>query len=250
MKMTKFLLLAVAFFAFSCSSDDDEASSSLENQALSLTESNNVIVAPSALQTSEDENAKMVVGYIGMANQMSSYLSYMKVPDGAVKSTTRITASNGRVDATGDVVVYVWSDTQSDYKVAYQISEAADSYVFEIFLTLPGQTGWLKYFHAEEKKDRSAGLMNIYNIFGDNASEVILAYKWSRSGDVFTFTMTSSAADFKFVMNVNQKTKAGDVVYYLGGVKAYEMEWDAQGNGSWTWYDEEGNVEDSGTWTV
>ena len=51
--------------------------SSLENQALSLTESNNVIVAPSALQTSEDENAKMVVGYIGMANQMSSYLSYM-----------------------------------------------------------------------------------------------------------------------------------------------------------------------------
>jgi hypothetical protein len=253
MKMTKFLLLAVAFFAFSCSSDDEEASSSLEKQTLSLTESNTVVVAPAAMQTSEDTYAQQAVGYIQMVNQMSSYLAYMKVPDGAAKTSTRITAANGRVDATGDVVVYTWSDAQSGYSVAYQISETSDSYAFEIFITQPGQTGWLKYFHAEEKKDRSSGFMNIYDVFGfhsDDTSVILLNYKWGRSGDIFTFTLTDNTGDFKFVLNINEKTKAGDVVYYLGGVKAYEMEWNAQGNGSWVWYDQEGNIEDSGTWTV
>jgi hypothetical protein len=253
MKMTKFLLLAIALFAFSCSDDDEKASSSLENQALSLTESSTVIVAPSAMQASDDSYAQTAVSYISMANAMSGYLSYFKIPEGSVKSSSRITAANGRAQNTGDVVVYTWHDANSGYSVGYQISEVSDSYVFEIFIILPGETAWLKYFHAEEKKDRSEGFMNIYDIFGvegDDTSVVWLAYKWGRSGDIFTFSVSDHSGDFNFKLAVNEKTKAGNVVYYFDGVKQYEMSWNSDGSGTWAYYDAEGNLDEEGSWDV
>lgn len=250
MKITKFLLLVVAVFAFSCSKDDDPG---LEEKTLSLAGSSEVVVAPTAMQASQDPQAQQAVEWIASANAMTQYLGYLKAPAGASKSSERITASNGRVKTTGDVVVYTWHDDQSDYTIGYQISEASDSYVFEVFMKYPGQTEWLKYFHAEEKKDRSAGFMKVYDIFGildQGNSAILLTYEWTHSGDIFTFTMTDGFGGSVIELTLNEKTKAGSVIYTTDGVKEYEMSWDAAGNGSWTLYDEEGNVSDSGEWTV
>jgi len=254
MKMTKFLLLAVALFAFACSDDDKDTSSSLESQTLSLSSNTQVLTAPSAMQSSNDDHAQMAVGYITMANAMSTYLGYIKAPEGSVKSTTAITAANGRVAAEGDVVVYTWSDANSDLKVAYQISETSDSYAFDVFFMFSGQSSWLKYFHAEEKKDRSEGFMNVYDIlgiYGDNTSLVMLKYNWSRSGDNFTFKLTDTQDNYYFTVIVNEKTKAGEVTYFAGTVKIYQMTWDAAGNGTWAFYDsDDGSLVSEGTWTV
>jgi hypothetical protein len=245
MKITKALLLSAAIIASACS-DDDDKKSSLETAKLSLAASQKVIEAPAAMQNSENEYAQMANGWVQLANGMTQYFTYLEFPEGAAKSTTRITPSNARVKATGDVLVYTWSDEQSGYSIAYQVSEESDKYVWEIFLK-EGGSDWLKYFHAEEKKDRSAGFMKIYNIYGDDPSEVIFTYEWSRSGDELTFTFSDGSDQSKLIITVNEKTGAGSIVSIEDGIKTYEMTWDAQGNGTWAFY-EDGEVSESGTW--
>jgi len=247
MKITKLLLFLLTCLAFSCSDDDDDKGGkpAIDKKPLSLTEKNKVIQAPTALLNSNDPQAQMAAAWIQQANAMGGYFSFFDVPQGTAKSTTRIQASNGRVRDNGDYEVYVWTDDQSGYSVAYQVSEEASSYVFEIFVKEPG-ADWLKYFHAEEKKDQSEGFMDVYNIEGDDASTIILGYTWGRSGDNFNFTLESEG--FLIELNVNDKTNVGDVSYIIDGIKQYELNWDAAGNGNWAAYDEEGNLVDEGEW--
>jgi hypothetical protein len=242
MKITKALLLSAALIAAACNDDDDK--SSLETAKLSLSTNTTVIEAPAAMQSSENSYAQMANSWVQVANGMTQYLSYLELPEGAAKSTNRITASNARVKETGDVLVYTWTDEQSGYSVAYQVSEESDRFVWEIFLKESG-SDWIKFFHAEEKKDRSEGFMKIYDAYGDDPSVVIVMYEWSRSGDLLTLTLSTDTD--KIIITVNEKTGAGSVVSIENGVKTYEMTWDAQGNGSWTYY-EGGQVSDSGTW--
>src|SRR5688572_4865792 len=123
MKITKAILLSAAIIASACS-DDDDKKSSLESAKLSFSQEAGVIEAPAGLQASQDEHAQMANQWVQMANGMTQYLSYMEFPSGASKSNTRITASNGRAKATGDVLVYIWSDEQSGFRYAYQIGRA------------------------------------------------------------------------------------------------------------------------------
>lgn len=245
MKITKLLLFAVAIFAFSCSKDDD-AEPSLEKATLSFGESE-VITAPTAMMQSNDPYAQMAAGWIGLAN---AQIAFTQVPDGATKLTTgKITASNGRSQADGDYVVYTWTDEQTGYTVAYQVSESADSYAFEVFLMLPDQTEYLKLLHAEEKKDRSSGFMNVYSIYGDDPSVIEFQYQWTRNGDDFQMTVKSPDGFLDITLDINLKTKAGSVVSKTYGVKDFEMTWDSEGNGTWTSYDEEGKPT-TGSWEV
>jgi hypothetical protein len=250
MKITKLLLIVVAALAFACSKDDETPA--LEKQTLSLAGNAEVIAAPAAMQSSDDPNAQAAAQTIAEIGNMSEYLSLLKPPAGAAKSSDRITPANGRVNATGDVVVYIWEDEQFG-KIGYQISETSDSYVFEVFMMYTGQTQWLRYFHAEEKKDKSQGFLKVYDIWGftsEDPSTLLLSYNWSLSGDTLTFTMTDHIDNSTAKVIFNQKTKAGSIVITVQGVKDYEMFWDAAGNGSWVDYDEEGNAIDEGSWTV
>jgi hypothetical protein len=249
MKITKALLLSAAIIASACS-DDDDKKSSLENAKLSFAQDATVIEAPAGLQNSSDEHAQMANQWVMLANGMTQYFSFMQFPEGASKSNTRITAANGRTKQTGDVLVYIWSDDQSGYSIGYQVSEESDKYVWEIFLKENGGD-WLKYFHAEEKKDRSAGLMKVYDIYGDggdNTSAVIFQYEWARANGELTLTFSDSFSDSVLEIVINENTGAGSVVSIEDGITTYEMTWDAAGNGTWTYYDETGEVSDSGTW--
>jgi hypothetical protein len=241
-------LLGIALFAVSCSKDDD-AKPSLEEATLSLTSNAQVVTAPSAMLSSQNTYALEAAGNIAIANSMSAYLAYFNKPTGAVKSTTKITAANGRTAEAGDVIVYTWTEANSGASIAYQASEESDRYVFEIFYKSSGQTDWLKYLHAEEKKDKSYGFMKIYNIF-DDATVVLLNYEWTRAAGILNFTVTSYAGFFRIDLVLNEKTKAGSVVYTFDGIKEYSLVWDANGNGTWTYYDEVGNISESGTWTA
>lgn len=250
MKITKLLLIVIALFAFACSDDDDKGSKPTKpgtKKPLSLTENDKVIEAPTALLNSNDPQAQMAAAWIAQANAMGGYLALFDVPAGTTKTSTRITASNGRVNNSGEYEVYIWNDTESGYSVAYQVSEESNSYVFEIFIKEQGQD-WLKYFHAEEKKDQSEGFMDVYNVIGEDPSEIALSYEWGRSGDMFTFSLQSEGV--LIALNVNEKTNAGDIVYEIDGTKQYELNWDTEGNGSWASYDEEGNLTDEGDWIV
>ena len=254
MKTLKALLLfGSLLFCAACSKDDDAepSSSNLDNVSLSLTSTNNqVISTPSAMASSDDLQAQMANAWVSSVNGITSYLSYLKAPANAKKSSTMIVATNGRVADAGDVVVYTWEDANKN-TIGYQISESSDSYKFDLFQKLSGQTTWLKYFHAEEKKDRSSGSMVILDIFGVMGSDKttkLADYSWTRSGDVLAFTMVSEMAGFTVKITINEKTKAGDVVYYIDGVKEYQMTWTSTGTGTWKLFDSDGNVDDSGSW--
>jgi hypothetical protein len=252
MKTPKLLLLTVAILAFSCSKDDDPEPS-LETAALTIGAGADVITPPAAMSGSSDPYAQMAAAWIESVNGIGQYTTLFTIPDGAAKSTGKITASNGRAAGAGDYVVYTWNDSQTGYSLGLQISEESDHFTWEIFYKLPSDTEWLKYIHTEEKKDKSSGFMKVYDIwgfFGEDPSAIIASYNWVRNGDIFTFDMDSDLFEMQLNITINTKTKAGSVTYYFGGTKAYEMTWDADGDGTWKSYDEQGNIIDEGSWTA
>src|SRR5690606_38914961 len=104
MNLTKVFLIGLAIFAASCSSDDD-AEPKIGKKKLSFLEAD-PITPPSSLMNSDNVHAQTAAGWISSANIMSAYAGFFETPAGATKSSTRITASNGRVNATGDFVTY------------------------------------------------------------------------------------------------------------------------------------------------
>lgn len=251
MKITKYLSLClVALLAFACSDDDKDSSKDLSNVKLSLSEKEEVVKIPAALMNSDNQHAVQVAGYLSMANEMSQFLSLVEVPKGAKKSSNKIEASNARVAATGDHTTYTWSDEDGSY--AYQISEEADAYLFEIFMKVDG-SDWLRFFYAEEKKDGSEGTMKIYDILGmmgDDPSVVWITYHWSYDGDIFNFTVDSADEGIGMEMSINTKTFAGSVKYYFDGQLSVEYTWDSSFNGTYIIYDENGEVEDTIEWSA
>jgi hypothetical protein len=241
----KCLLLFVGLFAFSCSKDQDP-SPALESITPIFAQSSAGFHPPSAMTSSHDDYARLAVGYINAANAITSYSSYFQIPAGATKTTTKITATNGRINNSEDFVAYEWLGGQWGDKIALQISEQDDHYTWEIFVK-PGQGNYLKYIHAEENKDKSGGSFKIFNIYDINPSSLLLNFAWTRSGD--TDKITVIQGNGKVELTVNTKTKAGSLNFYMVNVKLYEMTWDATGNGIWKHFDN-GSLTDSGTWTV
>jgi hypothetical protein len=242
----KLLLFVVALFAFSCSKDEDPAPT-LETTALSLTQDQG-ITAPAAMATSSNTYAQEAAGYIEMANLFATYSELFKIPAGATKTTTKITATNGRINNTGDYVTYEWTDADSGDKVALQISEQADQYTWEIFVKPSAQAAYLKFINATEKKDKSAGSFKVYDITDPTATDLWLDYVWTRSGDTLHIVLVELSI-IKVDMTINTKTKAGNFIVYVDNEKLYEMSWDAQGNGTWKSFDN-GVLTDQGSWTV
>lgn len=248
MKLSRILSMAVLIAIAASCSNDDEPEPKLEDAALSFSQNSPVVEAPQALLTNDDPYAQMASGWISMANGMTANLALFTPPAGAQKSTTLITPANGRVAAeTG--VVYTWSDPQYG-SVAYQIRDQSDKYVFELFYKGIDDTDWYRYLYAQEMKDRSSGYMVLYDAwgyYGDTRNAELLRWDWTRKGDQFTMKVSDTQGLVEIVLAINTKTKAGSVVYYESSSKLFEMEWDAQGKGSWKSYDG-GQLSDQGTW--
>ena len=251
MKLSKFLsLAAIVLFVLSCSKNEDPKP--LQSAALSFANSPPV-TAPSAMAASSDQNAQSATAWVGIANAMSGYTALFNAPAGATSTSTPIIATNigARATATQQTyLVYTWSDPNYG-SISYQISEVGDKYTFEVFFKNNGAVNWLRLIYAEEKKDRSQGLMNIYDTTNSTKAVVLINYSWTRTGDSLQFQISNTEDNFKIVLNVNTKTKAGDVAYYTGNKLYYKIVWDALGNGSWTAYDSDGiTVKATGKWTV
>jgi hypothetical protein len=240
-------LLLMMAFAMSCSKDEKDPEPDLDKVSISLAENAQVITVPTAMANSEDPYAQQASSYITLANSVSANFALFKAPANATKSTTEITPVNGRVNASAKVVVYTWTDP-SYGSVAYQVKDAGTKYTFEFFVKPQGETGWYRYLHAEEEKDHSTGNMIVYDYFS-KSNDILLQWDWTKSGDDFKMNMTSSLDSdvFKVTIAINTKTKAGSVVYFQNALKLYDMTWDAQGSGTWNFY-ENGVVTDSGTW--
>ena len=151
MKFSKILMsLVFVFVVFSCSKNSDPApSSSLETASISFSGETKIAQVPTAMASSQDSYAQMTAGYVTSINAITGYLTYFTPPAGATKSSTAITASNGRVSSTQkDYLVYTWSDATYG-SIAYQVSLESDKYVFELFFKGKNKSSWLRYVYAE-----------------------------------------------------------------------------------------------------
>ena len=245
------MLLSAAVVASACSDDDgdDNKKSNLESVKFGLANETKLIEPTESLQNSENEVAIMANSWIAVANGLLQYTSYLQAPSNATKSKNRITASNGRTNTNGEVLVYTWSDQSLTY--AYQVSEESDRYVFEIFLKENGGD-WFKYTEAEEAKDGTAGRMRVFDVEGPDASFVLFAFNWEHEDDgdfALSYFDYIDEGSISFIIDSNG---TGIVGAYNGTEanrkKAYELIWFAEGGGHWTYYDEDEVVAETGDW--
>ena len=117
------------------------------------------------------------------------------------------------------------------------------------------------YITAWENKDGKSGEVR-YNFNWVNAyygetdyQNLYWKYAWTLDNDGnynFGWDYDSDSEEYDYFLNYSVVVNAdgsGSIDYYTLDVQFYHMEWDAQGNGSWTYYYGVGNTM-SGTWNV
>lgn len=250
-KITLFLSVFALLFSISCSKDD-EVGADLTEVEFSFDASNPPIdqTIISNLSMLGDNNAATIAGHLSTANGMSNWLSFFQENPNAVQSNTPIGSCGG----SALVYTYTASAEGETISIAYQICESTDKYVFQIFVSENGGD-FQELIYAEETKD---DLRNGYmEIFGADPSDsdlgntAVFRYTWTEATDgSFEFTASSDLGGYLLTIDVNSD-QSGELSYTIDGDLIYEATWNAAGTaGTYTYYDGEGNVEDSGNWPV
>ena len=246
MKRLQYLLMLLAVVAFSCSKDEDAEPSAedLDEVQLSLSTDEQLIEVPEALLQTQNEYTQMAAMWISMANNISSYVSiFQNIPEGAEKSSTPITPSNGRVAAAAkSYLVYHWEG--DGMGIAYQIHAEGSKYIFELFYKFQGSNEYQRYLYAEEAKDKKSGKIEAYDIW--DTGGLALRYKWATNGDILTFDLESFNSEGLISLEVNQSTQAGTLSFFSDGALSYLITWNGDGSGTWTDYS--GDEEMTGSW--
>jgi hypothetical protein len=245
----KFLLIIFPAILFFACSKDKETEPKFEDHTFifSFKDPGFMLQAPSGLRNSNDEMAQSVVELIEDANSITDFFDMMEIPAGAEKSHTPIIIGGGNPSPNTKYWVYKWSDDGSP--VAYQVSESSSKYTWEFLYKGSGEE-WFRMVYAEEKKDRSTGKMDFYNFFFGAPDQILFNYEWNRSANLFELKITGQDLHYHFTMN--SSTKAGKITMKFEDEEVinFEVIWDAQGNGSWRYYYEDGEVIEEGSWTV
>lgn len=259
MKKNFLKLLSFSFlflFAISCGDDDGgEVAPSLDDVEFAFSTTEPPITIPSGLTSSSDPQAQQINGLLQTTNLMTVWLQFFEAPAGAEKSTTPIggkSAINGRTQS--DVVVYSWTaegggDT---WTVAYQIGDDGSKYTFEIFFKF-NDSDFERFLYAEESKDElNNGFMEVYSIdvFGEDIGDTaFFRYEWTESAvGLQTFKLVDSEDSFEIFITINPDG-SGTVSAREDGQAYYEATWNASGtSGTWTLFDGEGNIVESGIW--
>ncbi len=250
-KIKLFYCIGLLLFISSCS-EEEPVKNELEDIRLSFATREEIIDLPEGLINSTDPYAQTAYGYATSANLMSAYFNFFAFPDGATKTTNRIVPANARTTATGEYLVYTWTDPQVG-GIAYQLGDIGDRYSFEVFFQRAGSTQWLRYLYAEEKKDQSNGFMKVFDIDAANASAAVIEYTWTVANGSIVFRynfLAENEPTASVVITVNESTQAGKVEYFVGTALFSRITWDALGNGTWEEYDEEGVLLNEGSWTA
>ncbi len=244
----KFALFSfIALILLACSKEDEMAPEDEEPVvAFAFDAQNPPIEVPSSLQSSSNENAIAINGILANANILSSYGAYFDVPEGAEFSTTPINTSNSRVAGTSNVKIYTWSysDANGTYKMAYQISEDTNDYIFEIFFNYGD--GFTKLLEGRESKDAlRKGSLKWFDFSG---GDTYLTYEWEEfsNGD-FEFNFITFSFKYEILVNADG---SGEINSFYENTIEANYTWNANGTGgTYTTYDSEGNITGTFDWT-
>lgn len=249
-KITLLIAVCSLLFITSCGKDDGDVTVDLTEVDFGFDVSNPPIdqTIISNLSGSSDPNAAQIGGQLTVANLMTVWLSFFNQPDGAQQTNVPIGTCGG------DALVYTYtvSSGSESFSIAYQICDADDKYIFQIFFSQNDDPFELFLYAEESKSDLRQGFMELYttSLGGEvSGSEVVLKYTWNENSDgSFDFVVTDAEGDYKLTINVNADN-SGSLAIEEGGVIYYEATWNADGTaGTYTYYDSEGNETESGNW--
>ena len=241
-----FLLAGSVLFFSSCNKD---GTGDQEFETISFDKQEILDNIPAGLKNSTDTYAQQCYSDIESALDMSNFMDDMTPPEDAVRSSKKAAGDTWQwtvSDGTNSLTFY-WSyeeDSQTKYwTMEIQIDEG------EVF----------PYITAKESKDGKQGevLYNFnwvvaYEGYGPEAADLYWKYHWNvdNTGNyTFNWDYDSNDPSYDFFLNYEVVVNAdgsGTIDYYSMDAKYYHMEWDSQGNGSWTYY----IINMSGTWSV
>ncbi len=240
-------LLTLFVLSFSCSKDDEPEVKEFETigfDSVAIIEK-----LPEGLKNSDNEYAEMAVDYVENAIDWSSFSDQLVPPENAVKTGKKSSETyTWTWNYGGAYVLTLWwtfhDDSEKNYwDIDIQYNEG-ERY---------------SYLQAWEAKDNSSGQIQ-YNFqwacsMDDHASEcedLFWIYTWDvDENENYTFKYIIEADDDSYNESLRYETVvnndgSGYVRYYFYEELFYDLNWDQDGNGSWTYY----FGGDSGSWTV
>lgn len=215
------IALAIIVLSFTACSDGGGNSGRVES---SITQTGFGSI-PQSLATNSDPIAQQAYGYAIQATAISAFSAYLEIPNNATKIEGKRT---------------VWQWSQQGITVQYIVDETATDWLFEV--SLDYGSGMEKLFYMRDAKDGSGGHIDYYS-----GTTIYATYDWVVNGNSTTVEYDILGGFYKYECTLN-KDGSGSVKQYFDTDLDFEASWNANGSGSWTTYNTDGTVLDSGSW--
>ncbi len=237
------IVLLSAFLIGGCSKDNNNPASPANNEDVPPAPQIKTVTVPQAMQQSQDAHAIMTSSYISMANTVQIYTAFFSPPSGKI----------GNISSTSGDYVKSWN--YGGANVTLTASQTSDGYNWNI--TLNGvfdnvTYNDFKFIEATSSTDGSSGQLML---FSPDNSEYTAEWIWSTlASGVYNITMRSNQTaqdQMRIVVSSNPDNSGSVEVYNIvnsNPVKNYQSSWSASGSGQWSTFDDQGNLQDSGSW--
>ncbi len=229
LKTTLVFLIMGLFFA-SCSKKNPTEPENPEAKQLII----KTVDVPEAMKKVSDAKASTTVAYVNMTNGFKAYTILFQVPQTA--------------NSTGNT--YTW--TRGALTITMKYSEEGDNLSWKLVLngTENGITynNWVS-MEALQTADQKNGWMKIYE---ENSTVVESEWTWTTNANgQYSFIMQSNSDNEISKIEIKSNPdKSGELYFYTNNVLISKTIWDKDGNGQWWEYDEQGNLLNSGSWSV
>lgn len=152
---------------------------------------------------------------------------------------------------------YTWQQTNGTEAIKYVITDNGATYTTRFFTT--GEMGGFfvtnaLWFEGTYSKDGKSGNWKIYEFTSATVSFIETTYEWSTnsagtlSGELKTYDSASDSNPDSYSATT-KADKSGTLVFSENAVKLFDAVWATDGSGTLTYYDNNGAVTNTYTWT-
>lgn len=243
------VILGMAVITMGCNKEETDVP---PTETISFDKQEVIGKLPQGLMNSDDQYAQQCVDGIESALDMSSFMEDMVPPEYAEKTSKKSVA--------GDT----WSWTVSDGSMSYTFYWSYEENNAKRYWTMDIQFDngeRYPYISAWESEDGKLGEVR-YNFQwalayqgSTDYEDLYWKYGWTLDDNgnyEFGWDYDSDSEEYEYFQNYSVVVNAdgsGSIDYYSMDTQLYHMEWDTQGNGSWTYY-YGGDNNQSGSWSV
>ncbi len=189
---------------------------------------------PSAMKQISDPKAATTLGYVNLTNSFNSYQALFHIPQTATGADGKFTWTHGGLSLT---MFQDNSGGNNTWKMVFNGTDGETTY-----------NNWVA-MEASQSADEKNGWMKIYK---ENSTEVASKWTWTTDANgKYIFTLISyDGSEVNKIEITSNPDLSGELRFFTNNVLVSKTTWDKDGNGQWWEYDDQGNLTDSGSWSV